>query len=199
MSGDTSDYPWSSFAGYTRGSKTLDWVCYTDVLARYAPGPLSLRRRRYAAFVREGAEDPPEPPWKNVLRVGIIGGEDFVEEVRKRLNLTRQRPGVPDTQGMVNRPPLVEVVRRAVAELDADVTGWKPGRRETTADRALTAAVCRRGFGYGAVEVARKLGFASSSSVTNSVKRVDETASLTRAYDRLLREVKKMPSKSRDD
>ena len=188
---DPGDYAWSSFPGYVRSSKQYDWLTYKRVLDRFGPGAALLRRRRYASFVRAGVETPPPCPWKSLKNGLVIGSDGFAQRVKKEMGLLEPVAGVMGSVAMVDRPALEEVLTAAAAELEADRGLWSAGRRVDGADRALAAVLCRRGFRYSATEVAAALGYRGSSGVSNAVKRVEASVSLTRAYGKLLRAVER--------
>lgn len=188
---DPADYAWSSFPGYVRSAQQHDWMTYKRVLNHFGPGAATLRRRRYATFVRAGVDTPPPCPWKNLKNGLVIGSDAFAHRIKKEMGLVEPVVGIKGASAMIERPPLEQLLTLAAAELDADRQLWSKGRREAGADRVLAATLCRKAFRYSATQVAGALGYSSPSSVTTAVKRVDASASLSRSYMKLLRAVVK--------
>ena len=171
------------------GARLQRFPACKRVLSRHGPGPEASRRRRYAAFVRAGVDDPPACPWSKLLKQGVIGGEDFVDEVKKRLALQEASPEMLASRGWLDRPGLDDLIAVSAGVLDVDCSDWVPGRRSTTADRALVTYLAFKTYGYRGKELSDAMGYRSSTSIHLAAKRVEQSPALLRAWRRLRREV----------
>ncbi len=165
-------YPWSSYRGYQRVSRTVAWVTYDRVLGQFGASA-SVARRAYTRFVRAGVEDPPPSPFAEALEGMLLGSDAFVARVRRLLNDRPTDRSVPQLQHIRGRPPLEEIVRVVGEHFGQDTTCWSSGRRSDDASRAVAAYLARRRFGHPAGEVAKALGYRSAGSVTHAVARVE--------------------------
>lgn len=165
-------YPWSSYRGYQRASRTVPWVTYDRVLGEFGVSA-SVARRAYTRFVRAGVEEPLPSPFAKALEGMLLGSDTFVARIRRLLDARPTDRGVPQLERIRTRPPLAEIVGIVGEHFGQDTTHWSPGRRSDDASRAVAAYLARRRFGYPAGEVAQALGYRSGSSVTRAVARVE--------------------------
>ena len=165
-------YPWSSYRGYQRASRTVTWVTYDRVLGQFDTSS-RLARRAYTRFVRAGIEAPPPSPFAAALEGMVLGSDKFVARVRCLLDDRPTDRSVPQLEHIRSRPSLEAIVRVIGKHFAQDTTNWSPGRRSDDASRAVAAYLARRRFGYPAGEVAKALGYRSASSVTRAVARVE--------------------------
>lgn len=168
-------YPWSSYRGYQRASRTLAWVTYDRVLGEFGT-QAGVARRRYAGFVRAGIESPPRSPFADALEGMLLGSDRFVARIRRLLDDRPTDRGVPQLEHLRQRPPVEEIVRVVAEHFKVDATSWQPGHRTDDASRAIAAYLARRRFGHPAGKVAKALGYRSASSVTRAVARVESGA-----------------------
>ena len=182
-------YPWSSYGGYQRASRTLEWVTYDRVLGEFATAS-SLARRAYTRFVRAGIEEPPPSPFAEALEGMLLGSDAFVARIRRLLDDRPTDRSIPQLEQIRSRPSLDEIVRVVGKHFGQDPALWLPGRRSDDASRAVAAYLARRSFGYPAGEVAEALGYRSVSSITRAVARVESGSQrLRRTVARLERDL----------
>jgi len=179
------DYRWSSFPGYVREPKQLDWVTYDRVLADFGPGRRSLRRRRYGAYVRAGLSELPERPWKHARHGMVIGSEEFVEQVKQKLAIKSRQMNVPQSEAFIIRPSLEVVLTTVAKEYGANRTAWAPGRRSQDASRSLAAYLARHVYGYSGKIVADAMGYRDGGGVTHAVRQVESSRKLIAQARRL--------------
>jgi len=78
-------YPWSSYRGYQRASRTIPWMTYERVLGEFDVSS-SQAQRAYTRFVRAGIEEPPSSPFAAALEGVVLGSDRFVARVRRLLD-----------------------------------------------------------------------------------------------------------------
>ena len=183
-------YPWSSYGGYQRASRTVPWVTYDRVLGEFG-AEASTARRRYARFVRAGVQSPPRSPFAEAIEGMLLGSDTFVARIRHLLDDRPTDRGIPQLEHLRQRPPVEEIVRVVAEHFGVDATCWSPGRRSDDASRAVAAYLARHRFGHPAGEVAEALGYLSGSSVTRAVARVESgTEKLRRTATKLERSLR---------
>ncbi len=70
------DYRWSSYPGYVRARRALEWVCYDRVLGALGVENVAARRA-YGRFMRAGAEESPPQPFADPVGGLVLGSERF--------------------------------------------------------------------------------------------------------------------------
>lgn len=138
---DPARYRWSSY----RVSAGLDplppWVDAPALLAHFAES-LPAARRRYVAFVEEGARTP--SPWEQLQGQVLLGKPAFLRKVAPRLKSMALAKEIPRVQRHATRPSL----KQAFGRLD-------PAHRET---RNRLIVTLHLKHGYTQAQIAEHLG-----------------------------------------
>lgn len=166
------DYLWSSYPGYIRASRMLDWITYERVLMDFGPGGLPARRRHYRQYV-EAAEHPEECPFENAVEGLVLGSEAFIDRIRNMLSHRDKDPAISELRRLRARPTLEEIRHVTSKRMDTRPEQWRPGSRCDNGGRALAAFISRCWYGYSCTEIAEALGYTSISSVSRSVLHVE--------------------------
>ena len=116
-------YAWSSYGSYRRENRTLPWVTSDRVLGEFG-SPASTRRRRYAAFVRAGVQEPPRCPFPEAVEGLLLGSDAFVARIRALVDERPTDPSVPQL-GHLQQRPSIEAIVEVVAEHFAGPLGSK--------------------------------------------------------------------------
>jgi len=186
------DYPWSSYAGYVRAGRALDWITYERVLLDFRPGNDSVRRRRYRQYVEAGLDEAASSPFVDAVEGFILGSEAFVDRIKGLLADRGVDRAVPILDRLRVRPSLESIVEVALGQLGKKSEQWVSGHRSDSGLRAMVAYVCRCRYGYGCTEIAKVLGFRQVSSVSRSVHHVEANIPKYRGIlDRLEQELMK--------
>ena len=168
-----NEYPWSSFPGYTRATKALDWITYERVLMDFGPGNRTTQRRRYRRYVEAGIQGSPEYPFDGVVEGLVLGSQGFIDRIRELISQRSDDPAVVEIHRLRVRPSLGDIARVATHQRKASSTQWRQGRRSDDGSRAVIAFVSRRWYGYRCNEIAEMLGYTSVSSISRSVRHVE--------------------------
>jgi len=181
------DYRWSTYRGYVRGRRALEWVCYDCVLGEFGVENVAARRA-YGRFVRAGAEEPPPRPFADAVGGLLLGSERFVMRARRLLEDRQEDAALPELRQLRPRPALGRIVEEVAEHFGHDARRWGHGRRVGDASRALAAYLARRRFGYPANEVALALGYRGHGGVASAVARIESAGPpLQRTADELAR------------
>jgi REP element-mobilizing transposase RayT len=167
-------YPWSSYPGYAEARRKVDWVTYARVLGEFG-GRRQRPRRSYAEFVLAGVSAPPRSPFVAAVGGLLLGSQAFVERIAHLLDDRPEAEGVPELKRLRSKPPLDQILAAVAAHFGCQLEDWSPGSRSDEAARAVAAYVARCRFGYRATEVAHRLGYRGSSSVSHAVRRIERS------------------------
>ncbi len=89
-----AEWRWSSYPGYVRDRRRLEWVAYDESLASSAGefgGSGSQPATAYRRYVMAGLSQSPKSPWKEAYHGWILGSQKFVDRVRKLVNKAPRR------------------------------------------------------------------------------------------------------------
>ena len=179
------DWPWGSYRGYHRATRRQPWVTYDRVLEEFGRNA-EQARRAYRRFVAEGMATMPPSPWKDAVEGLIVGGEGFVEKMRRMLGKRPADRSVPALEALRPRSPLERIASALAESFGIDPARWSTGRRNDDASRAVAAFLARRRYGYRAKEVAEALGYTSHGGVAAAVRRIESAgAGLRRKVEQL--------------
>jgi len=178
---------WSSYPGYHRRSRELQWVTYRGILREFGRSA-DKARRAYRRYVAAGVQTTPTCPWNDAAGGLILGDEGFVDKIRGMLDGRVVDPSLPALETLRPRPTLKRIAEAVASEFGASPADWSPGRRHDDAARAVAAYLARRRYGYPARKVAKALGYASHGGVVAAIRRVDSAnPSLMRTAKKLAR------------
>lgn len=170
----------SSYPGYARMSKQLDWVAYEQLHTYWqAANGRADPVRAYRQYVREGLTNR-EDPFKTELRKWVFGSEDFLRRMianaeggdRKRHQSTSRRL----------RSVGVDEIIQAVAD-QHDVTSEDYSRfRSQAPGRDMAAWLCRRWTGATLAQLGPYFGVDGEGSVSNLVRRAEKRSTESRKW-----------------
>ena len=166
------DWPWSSYPGYHYANRTLEWVTYDDVLREFGRAP-GAARAAYRRFVRQGMAEGCESPWEGAIGGLVVGSDRFLARVKKILSRREKDGAVPQLKTLRDRPALERIATIVAKDSGVNRSAWGAGRRSDDLARATAAYLARRRFGYPAGAVAKAMGYASASSVSRAVQRIE--------------------------
>lgn len=167
------EWAWSSYPGYHRASRALAWVTYERVLREFGR-QAEPARRAYRRFVAEGMTSRLVRPWEGAMHGVIVGGEAFVNRIRRLLSGRAADPSLPTLRALRPRPALARIVAVVAEVFGADPRDWAQGCRIDDGSRAAAAYLARRRYGYRASEVAKALGYTSHGGVLAAVRRIEQ-------------------------
>jgi putative transposase len=106
------DYRWSSHRAILGLADAPKWLAVDDVLANFAPDR-QIARARYACFVDAGIGG--ESPWKDLVGQVFLGGPEWIEKMRGKIDLKPRCDEHPRVQRQIGGIPMADIVA-AVAE-----------------------------------------------------------------------------------
>ena len=87
-------WKWSSYPGYVRDGRRLEWVAYDELLASWAGefgGSGSEPAKAYRRYVTAGLSLKHESPWTEAQHGWILGSQNFVDRIRSMVSKQPQR------------------------------------------------------------------------------------------------------------
>lgn len=92
------EYRWSSYSTYIGKGKKERWLTCDWILKQYSEDEVQAKRL-YKAFVDKGLTSK-ENPFDGLKAGLILGSEDFISEIKKKLKLERHRE-IPESRKLV--------------------------------------------------------------------------------------------------
>jgi REP element-mobilizing transposase RayT len=184
-----AEYPYSSYPGYARKSRQLDWIAYDDH-HRYWRGLHGGKdpSAAYRKFVKEGLLDPVDPRIDR-LKDWVYGGEDFLKQM---LNLVA---GESDSKHRrrVRRSAVVtvdEVLEATASEYGVSIQEYC-GFRSGAGGRDVAAYLCRRYTPATLAELSERFGLGHPDSSSDMVKRARKTIESNPAIQKRVKRIEK--------
>jgi len=170
----------SSFPGYARKSKRVDWIAY-DQLHTYWNASVGGNDpgRAYRAYVKQG-QNVPEDPFRSQLREWVFGSEDFLRQM-----VAKAEAGNPKQHQSTSRR-LRSVSAKEIVEATANEHGVSAldyrQFRSKAAGREMAAWLCRRWSGATLEELGAFFGISGTGSVSNLVRQAQTRHDQSRSW-----------------
>jgi len=178
-------YRWSSYRNYVGGPCAVDWVTTERVLAE-----LEADRAAYRQYVEEGRDETPVSPFERATAALALGGEAFVERIRK---LLARRP---DAQEMPSLRALRKTARPSPETVEGAVERAFPGEPERAKGRLRLYAL-RTYCSLGTNAIARRYG-RTPAAVPVAVKTIARRAAKNRTLSAKLRKLRELLGNGND-
>lgn len=182
-------YRWSSYRSYIGLERTPEWLECETVLA-LGGGAKGEQRRGYLEYVqtaaREGLE---ESPWEAVQEQVVLGGAEFLAELRKRARGDGQ--GQRGARRLVKARPRLKAVIAAVERVKGEP--WNEFRdRHGDRGRDMVLYLGRRVCGLKLRELAEAVGLPNYGVVATNTKRYEQWLRSNRTEQARMKAVSKL-------
>jgi hypothetical protein len=186
-----SRYRWSSHKGYVSPSCRQSFVDYSELLD-YFGGDTAKGRKQYAEFVAEGMEAGLPSPLKDAVGNLILGGENFVENIKARFlsddQEGREQPSIRAVAQTIDAESLISIVARVLKTPAAELLR----RGRMTAERGMLMEALHRVCGLSQPEIGDLMGGLDYSTVSVNRKefllRMAKDKRLRGVFEKILRE-----------
>ena len=187
------EYVWSSYLGYIRKSKRLEWVEYSWILSHFGPGG-EAGQKNYRQFVAGASGRDQDSPLKQLYGKLVLGSEEFIEKIKALLK------GEKISQEIVERKRLEDYPRPdkilgAVASAFGEPQGRlveKQGRNNTA--KKVAIYLMKRYACLDNKEIGQVFGGLHYSAVSKAAARLEKELAkdkdLAKLVDRLVSNVK---------
>jgi REP element-mobilizing transposase RayT len=169
LASDPEGYPYSSFGGYARKSRQVDWIAYEEH-HRYWLGLNGGKNpsSSYRAFVKEGLSTSTDPQIQR-FKDWVYGGEDFL----KRLLATAEGEDFEINARRLRGTKALsaqQIIGIVAAHYGVDANGYREFR-SPAGGRDLAAYLCRRYSGATLRELSIEFGLSHPDGSANLVRR----------------------------
>ncbi|MBN2060037.1 MAG: transposase, partial [Deltaproteobacteria bacterium] len=114
------EYKWSSYQDYIGFNKSPDWL-FTDFVLSLFDRELSVARKQYRKFVESMVNIEYESPLKNVFASTILGGSNFINEIREKyLDTKKPDRDLPDLKHFHEIPDVEDIMKQTAKAFDED-------------------------------------------------------------------------------
>jgi REP element-mobilizing transposase RayT len=165
-------WPWSSYQGYHRPSRRLDWVRYDQVLAEFGR-KRSEARRAYRRFVAEGVGRKLDNPVLAAAHGFILGSDEFVARIKAMVSGEEDDFEIPSLASLRKPDDLEALADRICVKLAVDRSTWGYGRRVDNVSRAVCVYVLRRLTRATVKDIAAVAGYRRHTAVAMACARVE--------------------------
>lgn len=164
-----SKFNWSSYPAYCGRGKQPDWLHVGRVLEGFPRG--ARGKHAYRGYVEEAIRSgQEESPWTNVVGGFVLGGEELLDEIRERITGNpKEQSGLKAIRRAADIEEIVEMVSRAKGERWEDFGG-----KRGDWGRAMVLMLARRNEGISNRTLARWMGGKDDSTVSQTVRRLQE-------------------------
>jgi len=171
-----SSWAWSSYPGYCRKSARVDWIEYESVLAAWQ-GEMGGKDSglAYRRFVELGLETPPSNPLDNALEGWLLGSDTFLKKVKKLMTKPQHIDQTPKARRLTSLDAN-EVITAVAAYFNASPESYQ-SKRSTAPGRDLAAYLAHRRTTATLRELATAFGLSHPDSVSNLIRRAQNTIS----------------------
>ena len=182
-------YRWSSYRAYIGLERSPEWLECETILG-LGGGAKGEQRRRYRDYVemaaREGLE---KSPWESVQEQAVLGGAEFLAELRKHIG-----GGGQEQRGagrlMESRPRLAAVIA-AVEQVKG--RKWAEFRDEYgDPGRDMVLYLGRRVCGMKLTELAKAVELPNYAVVATNARRYEQRLSTDRAEQARMKQVRQL-------
>jgi putative transposase len=182
---DPAAWPWSNYCATAGLTATPPWLDTEWTVSQFGSGLDA--RRSYREFVAAGTVRL-EMPWARVAGQLFLGGEEFKERLRHRMETIEISSEVPREQTAVIRPALRTVVRAAARVIGVRVAEVRCQRR--TRLRLAVAYIARRDTLARLADLGATLRVTATSAceIVSSAKRLSRSEP---EFRELIRQIRK--------
>ena len=182
-------YRWSSYRAYVGLGRVPEWLESQTVLG-LGGGVKGKQRRRYRAYVEAAVrEGLAESPWESVLEQAVLGGGEFVAQLRQAIRGDRQ-----EQRGarrlLAERPPLAAVIAAVERVKGRKWADFVDEYGDLGRDLALYLG--RMVCGLKLRELAKAVGLPNYGVVATNVKRYEMRLARDRAETARMKQVLKL-------
>jgi putative transposase len=169
-----SAWKWSSYPGYVREQRRLEWVAYDELLASWAGefgGSGAEPAAAYRRFVAAGLSQTPASPWADAYHGWILGSQKFVDRVKAMVSQEPRRDRRRESR-RIQRLSIARVSEVVCANYGIESSELsRRGSRHPA--RAAMAYLARRHTAATNAEVTEILGVSRAESVPNLTRRFE--------------------------
>jgi putative transposase len=159
------DYPWSSYPAFGGYVNSPGWL-ETDWLWSLFGGSRAIAKKRYRDFVESVQKEKIENPSKNVISGAMLGGDDFVNWVKKTfLSKDSDSKEIPQLKSLKPRPALDDLIQVISKEFGCERESLLRKGKKRVLPRDVAIYLCREMTGETGVSLGRYFGGISGAGI----------------------------------
>lgn len=184
------DWPWSSYRGFARKSDRLDWLPY-DIVFQAWQGEMGgkLSENAYRRFVESGVDHPPTNPFEHAREGWLLGSDQFVDRVKRKMKNPQQPDQVPQARRLVLTS---QDVISAVADYYGVCADEYAAPRSQALGRDLAALLAHRRTVATLRDLSHHFGLSHPDSVSNLIRRAEHALAKSKSLQSDLKKIDDM-------
>lgn len=183
------EYKWSSYREYIGKAEKKGWLTCDWILGQYSREEVKARRL-YKTFTDEGLTLKENP--FSALKAGLIlGNEDFMEKIRKKIKIEKHRE-IPESRRLTKGIKYEDVLAAVARILKVSEQGIKEAGKRDNIARKISLYLLRGLTDKSNEEIARYFGIgytAVSQAVSRLKKEMAEDGKLKKTVEGLEKEL----------
>ena len=187
-------YPWSSFPGYCYLKNRTKNIDYGWFLSNYFGEDTAKGRRQYREYVCHATEGEIENPFEDVFHQSILGTQDFIDWVKKKLPHKGQRE-VPSLRKLQHDIPVERIIAEVARAGDVKVEDLQDRKTKSKDLRRMAMELCYRYSNDKQKEIGAIFGVDYSTVSQNRVRlktKLKSSRKLKIQYNRILIQIKNL-------
>ena len=163
------EYKWSSYRAYI-GKEKIEWL-NTKVTLEQFGNTLEEKRKRYQEFVEERLE---ENPLKEMVYGAILGSENFIKRVQKRLKAKPEDKEIAKLDSARKTMSMEYIVKKIREKTGASITELRRKGSKRNDLRSIAIYMCYMNCNKTNREIGAYFGGIDTTSVSTLIKRFKE-------------------------
>ena len=160
------EWRWSSYRATAGLAAVPPWLDHGPILDAFNADDWTKAMHGYREFVAAGIGRDVSP-WRNLVEGMFLGGKEFVEEVRSKVNVTKKdssllQRAMSVTSSYDQTPCTIDFIRRALESIGV-VSAWPPPPGSNA--RVLLACLAARYARCSRAEIGRLLGITGQGAL----------------------------------
>jgi REP element-mobilizing transposase RayT len=184
---DAAHFRWSSAAVYTGKRPAPSWLSTVAVLGQFGRR-VRPAHRRYAQFLKDGAQQNVQSPWPGVVGQTLLGERKWVERMKRRTGKQGAlEEGVVARWELVERPPVSVIISQVARQ--AAVRSEEVLRRHSHHwGRSVAMWLAWELSGKSQREIGRAFAV-GAFAVSKGIRRAEEMKAADRRVARVIRAI----------
>ena len=187
MSRRPEEYRWSSYPEYIRRDKKNKWLTSDWILGQYSRDEAKARRL-YKAFVDEGLTLR-ENPFKDLKEGLILGSENFIDEIKKKIGLKKHRE-IPESKRLIRSIKYEDVIRVVTKRFKTGEQEIRETGKRDNLSRKISLYLLRRLTDVSNEDIAGYFGI-GYTAVSQAASRLKKEIKKDKGLKKIVQEMEK--------
>ncbi|GBE05854.1 chromosomal replication initiation protein [bacterium BMS3Abin10] len=180
------EYKWSSYLDYIGRSIKEKWLTSEWILGQYSTREAQAKNL-YKIFIEEGLTAAEDDPFNHVKAGPVIGNEDFIEKIKKKLDLKEHRE-IPESRRLARDISCKRVIEEVAKRLRLSEQEIRSVGKRGNFARKITFYLLRKLTDISNEEIGRYFGV-GYTAVSQGASRARKELVANRKYRKVVREL----------